>query len=87
MSAPTIASCAATDCSFNRGGCAAPMVTMGTKACVTFIDLDKKGGLPTMSSTVGACKRADCVHNQDLVCDASGVKVSSDEACLTFEAR
>ena len=87
MSAPAIASCAATDCSFNHGGCAAPMVTMGTKACVTFIDLDKKGGLPTLTPQVGACQRADCVHNDNLVCDAAGVKVSSAETCLTFQAR
>ena len=87
MSATAIASCAATDCSFNHGGCAAPMVTMGTKACVTFIDLDKKGGLPTLTPQVGACQRADCVHNDNLVCDAAGVKVSSDETCLTFQAR
>ncbi|KWZ73179.1 hypothetical protein HMPREF3198_01538 [Winkia neuii] len=63
------------------------MVTMGTKACVTFIDLDKKGGLPTLTPQVGACQRADCVHNDNLVCDAAGVKVSSDETCLTFQAR
>ncbi|MEF3120103.1 DUF1540 domain-containing protein, partial [Kocuria flava] len=47
------------------------------------------GGLPTVHAEVGACQRAECVHNSHLMCTAHDVKIGAgaDEAdCLTYQA-
>lgn len=84
MSTPAI-NCATTTCSFNNDGCGAHAATMGTKGCVTFLQI---GTRPSVKheAILGACQRTDCTFNHDLECDASSVKVENAE-CLTFTAK
>lgn len=83
---PHVSACAATECAFNRDGCAAFAMTMGDGGCTTFIALDTAGGLPTFDAQVGACQRADCTYNHQLVCSAPAVEIGAAGAdCLTYE--
>ena len=83
----TVDKCATTSCAFNHDGCAAPAMTMGGKGCVTFIAMPTRGGLDRIESHVGACQRADCAHNDHLICQASAVTIGADGAqCLTYQA-
>jgi hypothetical protein len=92
---PAVAECTVTGCSYNdHSGCHAYAVTIGGSngdaECATFVPLQAKGGLPMVTSKVGACQRADCVHNESLECTAESIRVGggSDTAdCLTFSAR
>ena len=77
---PLISSCTVDGCSYNHDHeCHAAAVTIsstGTEAsCVTFIPLGVKGGLDKVVSHVGACQRADCLHNKDLECTAEAVRI------------
>lgn len=92
--APAVTACSVSSCAFNKDGCSAVAVTIGSgteASCGTFIALDARGGLPTAAATVGACQRANCKFNSDLLCTADGITVgvngSSTADCLTFEAR
>lgn len=91
---PSIADCTVAACSYNQDGCRAGAITVevfGSEAqCGTFIPLSTKGGLPKMLASVGACQRADCTHNDSLICGASSIKIGSGRStadCLTFVAR
>jgi hypothetical protein len=92
MELPTVAECSVDGCSYNHDHeCHAAAVTIsstGTEAsCATFIPLGVKGGLDKVVSHVGACQRADCLHNKDLECTAESVRVGpgADNAdCLTY---
>lgn len=91
----SVADCSVTRCSFNdHDNCAAPAITVGGgedhAACATFVDIGKHGGLPKVLATVGACQRAECTHNDHLLCQAPQVHVGpgADNAdCLTYEHR
>lgn len=90
MDLPKVLNCTVGGCSYNHDdACAAAAVTIGTKdkaSCVTFIPLGIKGGLDRVTSFVGACQKADCVHNDHLECGAASVRVGADSAqCLTYE--
>lgn len=92
--APAVTACSISSCAFNKDGCSAVAVTIGTgdnATCGTFIALDARGGLPTAAATVGACQRVNCAHNRDLLCTAEGITVgeagSTTAECLTFTAR
>lgn len=92
MELPTVAGCSVGGCSYNHGmACAAPAITVGKSACVTFIPLSVKGGLDKVISHVGACQRNDCVHNDHLECTAASIRVGSSEGetadCMTFAKR
>lgn len=89
-----VRSCNVATCSFNHDGCTADAITVRSSgdhaACTTFISIGVSGGLPTVHAHVGACQRADCVHNKDLLCTADAVAIGwgDDEAdCLTFQHR
>lgn len=92
---PQVAECTVAGCSYNEhSSCHAAAVTIGGAGsdaqCATFIPLSIKGGLDTAMSSVGACQRADCNHNEHLECTASSVRIGggSDLAdCLTFAPR
>ncbi len=92
---PPVTDCAVTGCGFNHDhDCHAAAVTIagqrGDAACVTFIPLGTKGGLDTVLAHVGACQRTDCVHNADLECSATEIRVGaggSEADCLTYTAR
>ena len=90
-----IAECTVAGCSYNdHSSCHAYAITVGGKAadaeCTTFIPLSAKGGLAKVTGQVGACQRADCVHNVSLECTASSVKIGAGAGAadrLTFQAR
>ncbi|WP_435299221.1 DUF1540 domain-containing protein [Timonella sp. A28] len=91
-----VSECNVAGCGYNHDGCHASAVTIGGHGvhaqCATFIPLGVKGGLDRVVTTVGACQRGDCVHNDHLECVASSIRVGasaeSDSAgCLTFETR
>lgn len=82
-----VKTCTVTTCAYNNEGCTAEAVTITDSGCATFISLDAHGGLPTAEAHVGACQRANCKFNQDLLCTASAITVGDSEACMTFEAR
>lgn len=92
---PAVAECTATGCSYNEhSGCHAFAITVGGMGadaqCATFIPLSAKGGLGRVTSQVGACQRAECVHNESLECSAPSIRVGAgaDAAdCLTFQPR
>ncbi|MDR0483177.1 MAG: DUF1540 domain-containing protein [Cellulomonadaceae bacterium] len=93
---PTVG-CSVEGCAYHHEDtCHAASVTIGgvpgDANCVTFIPLDERGGLDNVIATVGACQRADCTHNDALVCGAAAVAVgagqdnSAHADCLTYEA-
>ncbi len=90
---PRVSECTVLGCSYNdHSHCHAAAVTIGGEVgdaeCATFIPLSAKGGLDKVVSHVGACQRAECVHNSALECTASAVRVGpgADAAdCLTYE--
>ena len=65
---PRILDCSVTSCSYNKTkSCSAAAITVGyASTCTTFIPLSVKGGLDKPQSFVGACQKADCVHNSAL---------------------
>ena len=92
MDMPAVSECTATGCSYNHDGCHAFAITVGgsgsSAGCGTFVPLQQKGGLDRVVAQVGACSRADCAHNKDLECSASGVRIGGDSDvanCLTYE--
>ncbi|MGB3439082.1 MAG: DUF1540 domain-containing protein [Actinophytocola sp.] len=93
---PAVSECTVSACSYNDHGCHAFAITVsgsnGAADCGTFIPLTAKGGLPRISSQVGACTRSDCTHNVMLECTASAVRVGPGQGdhaanCLTYSPR
>ena len=85
-----VASCTATSCAYNKGGCTALAITVAGSdeaKCATFVALDARGGLPTAHGTVGACQRLECVHNKDLLCTAEAVDITDSATCAMYEVR
>src|SRR5574342_145804 len=84
---PRVTECTATNCAYNQDGCHAFAVSINADGgCAAFLQFDDKGGLDVVAQ-VGACQRADCVHNSELECHAPAVTVGAgaDEAdCLTY---
>ncbi|GAA3679955.1 hypothetical protein GCM10023081_17660 [Arthrobacter ginkgonis] len=88
-----VSDCTVVNCSFNdHSNCQAAGITIGGgedhASCATFIDTGMHGGLRKVLATVGACQRAECVHNDQLMCSAPEVHVGpgADNAdCLTYE--
>ncbi len=90
-SATKISSCTTTACAFNNDGCTAFAVNVGgnaNAACITCSEVDLRAGLSAVDAQVGACKRLDCTHNEDLMCGLADISVSGDAAlCDSYEAR
>ena len=89
---PRVKQCSVTACGYNHDGCTAFAITIGraTSECATYVDGDLQGGIGQLMGQVGACKRSECVYNENLECKASAITVGSatDAAdCLTFAAR
>ncbi len=91
-----VTECNVTGCGYNHDGCHASAITIGgvgdQASCATFIPLNAKGGLDRVVTTVGACQRGDCVHNESLECAADSIRVgaaaaSTTAGCLTFAHR
>jgi hypothetical protein len=89
LSLPIVSTCSVEGCSYNHDhDCHAGAITVmeETAACATYYADGHKGGTQG-TGMVGACHRADCVHNSDLECTAQGVEIGmgGDVAdCLTF---
>lgn len=94
MSLPIVSTCSVEGCSYNHDhDCHAAAITVlgsnGTSACGTYVEEAAKAGIRT-TAQVGACHRADCVHNSSLECSAASVEIGpgADVAdCLTFQTR
>ena len=90
---PRVRECTSTGCSYNdHTECHAFAISISevNGHCDTFIDIGAHGGLDIVTAQVGACHRADCVHNTTLECTAEAIRVGpgKDSAdCLTFAAR
>ena len=89
---PAVSECTVAGCSYNHDGCHAFAITISSAGkdaqCATFIPLSSKGGLTSVHGSIGACQRADCVHNESLECGASSVRIGqgADTAdCLTYQ--
>jgi len=88
-SLPIISTCSAEGCSYNHDHdchAAAITVTGAGAGCGTFLEGSAKGGAEE-TGHVGACHRADCVHNDALECGAAGIEVGSERDvadCLTY---
>jgi hypothetical protein len=89
---PHVQTCSVTECGYNHGGCHAYAITVGGTdhaSCDTYVLTDDKGGVDLLAS-VGACKRADCVHNAELECRAPAIQVGMVDRladCMTFRPR
>jgi len=96
MELPVITKCAVTPCAYNlRETCHAPAITVGDAAvmvahCDTFLVAPDKGGDPSETGRVGACKVSDCTYNEKLTCHAEGITVGfqmNAVDCLTYQPR
>jgi len=92
MAMPRVQECSVTGCGYNHDGCTAFAITIGSlsSSCDTFVDTGVSGGIGQLKAQVGACKRSDCRHNEELECHAPAITVGSgaDLAdCLTFEGK
>ncbi|GGQ55119.1 DUF1540 domain-containing protein [Couchioplanes azureus] len=91
MEMPRVQTCTVSGCGYNHDGCTAFAITIGRAKteCDTFIEGDE-GGMGQVMAQVGACHRAECVHNTDLECRAPAITVGAAEDradCLTYSAR
>ncbi|MFE9168728.1 DUF1540 domain-containing protein [Streptomyces kebangsaanensis] len=96
MEMPVVNECAAENCAYNRErACHALAITVGDTAgvvvrhahCDTFTTSQTKGGDPSVTGRVGACKMSDCRHNSELECRAPGITVGyrqTEVECLTY---
>lgn len=91
---PMVSECSAVSCAYNKtGGCHARAITVGDDAnprCDTFFESQMHTTEKTNIAGVGACKVAECRHNVDFECIASGVEIGVSQnqvKCLTFESR
>ncbi|MFG2986352.1 DUF1540 domain-containing protein [Streptomyces sp. NPDC048258] len=91
MEMPLVKQCSIEACAYNRDStCHALAITVGdtVKAhCDTFFSSTAKGGDPSSTGRVGACKVANCRHNVQFECRAPGITVGyqqSEVDCLTF---
>ncbi|MFC3850196.1 DUF1540 domain-containing protein [Corynebacterium hansenii] len=86
-----ISSCTTTSCAYNNDGCTAFAVNVGgdgAAACTTFATIDLRAGLSGAEAQVGACKRLDCTHNENLMCGLADISVSGETAqCDNYQAR
>jgi hypothetical protein len=94
MEMPVVTECAVDACAYNRDrACHALAITVGDMRhahCDTYLAAPIRGGDPAATGYVGACKMADCTHNEALECRAPGIAVGSGKNgadCLTYSPR
>lgn len=95
MDMTTIKSCSVTNCAYNKHqSCHTLAITVGGPSegafCDTFFGTTQKGGIIDTRGGVGACKMAECKHNDSLECQAGSITVGwqKDHAdCQTYAAR
>lgn len=94
---PEVSECSVQACGFNKNSnCHARAITIGERnvpECGTFFttsDISAHAKSEGRISGVGACKIADCIHNDDYECMANDIVVafSHDHAnCQTYARR
>ncbi|MEW5854200.1 MAG: DUF1540 domain-containing protein [Myxococcota bacterium] len=94
MRMPIIQECSVDACAYNQNkACHALAITVGDTRhphCDTFCPTAGKGGDPSATGRVGACKVADCQHNTNLECQAPQIAVGYQQGqvdCLTYKHR
>jgi hypothetical protein len=95
MEMSNVAKCEVVDCSYNvAGDCHAYAITVGGDTdhpqCDTFVQAPRKGGDPSITAGVGACKVIGCRFNDSLECSAANIDVvykGSEPDCGTFQRR
>ena len=94
MDMPKVSHCDVSECSYNSGGkCHALAITIGDMAhphCDTFCPSQSKGGDPSATARVGACKVSSCASNCDLECTASEIRVGHhgpEVDCLVYRLK
>lgn len=92
MKMTKIDGCEVTECAYNRNQqCHAMAITVGDSKhpqCDTFCLGSIKGGDPSVTGSVGACKMSSCRHNKSLECSAATVHIAhkGEEAdCMMYE--
>ncbi|MFG2030740.1 DUF1540 domain-containing protein [Streptomyces sp. NPDC048825] len=92
MEMPVVTECAVQDRAraYNRDRtCHALAITVGDVQhahCDAFFTAPAKGGDPSATGRVGACKMSDCRHNVAFECHAPGITVGNQQTevhCLT----
>ena len=90
---PEVKDCSVSGCIYNREkSCRARGITMGDlqgHICDTMMP-GRMHSHRDESAGVGACRAANCMHNEDFECQADAVEVSmakGEAQCMTFKAR
>jgi len=90
---PEVMKCQAEQCAYNMGSmCHARAITVGDmqqQLCDTMVTSEKHTHRKETAG-VGACRSANCIHNEDLECQAEGVDVTLSggrAVCATFAAK
>ncbi|MDD5705946.1 MAG: DUF1540 domain-containing protein [Kiritimatiellae bacterium] len=90
---PEVIQCEAKQCAYNTAStCHARAITVGNMQqhlCDTMIAV-KKHTQRKEAAGVGACRSANCVHNEDLECQADGINITLSGGrafCGTFAAK
>ncbi len=90
---PEVIQCQAKQCAYNMNStCHARAITVGNMhkhLCDTMV-LSKQHTQRTETAGVGACRSANCIHNEDLECQAEEINVTlsgGQASCGTFAAR
>lgn len=85
--------CQAKQCAYNMNSmCHARAITVGNMQqhlCDTMI-MSKQHTQRAETAGVGACRSANCIHNEDLECQAEGINVTlsgGQASCGTFAAK
>ncbi|MBT1072444.1 DUF1540 domain-containing protein [Pelotalea chapellei] len=95
MEMTRINSCEVTDCAYNKHkSCHTLAITVGGPMegphCDTFFTTSMEGGIPDTRGGVGACKMANCAHNEALECRADSITVGWQQKnpdCKTFQRK
>ncbi|MFP4106408.1 MAG: DUF1540 domain-containing protein [Phycisphaerae bacterium] len=94
MRMPKVRECEIDQCAYNQNSmCHALAITIGDAVnprCDTFCSSHSKGGDPSETASVGACKVSVCKYNESLECTAEDIEVGrkGDEIdCKTFQQK
>ena len=78
MEMPRVQECVVASCAYNQASdCHAFAITIGSSDhahCHTFVESPSRAGRTALIAQVGACQRADCLHNAELECHAPSIR-------------
>jgi hypothetical protein len=90
---PEVMQCQAKQCAYNMNSmCHARAITVGDvqKHVCDTMTMSAKHTQRTETAGVGACRSANCIHNEDLECQAEGISITlsgGQASCGTFAVR